>query len=71
MMQQFIEEEQYVFKTLSCTILFAVIGMSAYTLVQAQSPAPAAKAKPATTAIATFAGGCFWCMRVHSTRLMA
>ena len=62
MMQQSIEEEQYVFKTLSRTILCAVIGVSAYTLVQAQSAAPAAKAKPATTAIATFAGGCFWCM---------
>ena len=62
MMQQLVEEEKTVFKTLSRFILLAAIGLSGYALVQAQSPAPAAKAKPAVTAIATFAGGCFWCM---------
>lgn len=36
--------------------------MSGAALVQAQPAAPAVKAKPASTAVATFAGGCFWCM---------
>ena len=49
-------------KTFSRIILLAVIGISGFGLLQAQSPAPAAKAKPAVTALATFAGGCFWCM---------
>ena len=53
------------FKILSHFFLFAVIGAAGVTLVQAQSSAPAAKSKPAAsaaTAVATFAGGCFWCM---------
>lgn len=49
-------------KTFSRIILLAVIGISGFGLLQAQSPATAAKAKPAVTALATFAGGCFWCM---------
>ncbi len=51
-------------KNLSRTILVALIGMSGYALAEAQSPAPApaTKAKPANAAVATFAGGCFWCM---------
>ena len=50
------------FKTLSRLILLAAIGTMGYALVQAQAPAATAKAKLANTAIATFAGGCFWCM---------
>ena len=50
------------FKTLSRLILLAAIGTMGYALAQAQAPAAVAKAKPANTAIATFAGGCFWCM---------
>ena len=52
------------FKTLSGFILLALIGMAGFAVVQAQtqSSAPAAKAKPSVTAVATFAGGCFWCM---------
>ena len=50
------------FKTLSRIILLGVLGASGFALVQAQSSAPAAKAKPSITATATFAGGCFWCM---------
>ena len=42
-------------------ILLAVVGMTGYALVQAQSTPPA-KAKPAYAAVAIFAGGCFWCM---------
>ena len=42
-------------------ILLAVVGMTGYALVQAQSTPPA-KAKPANAAVAIFAGGCFWCM---------
>ena len=49
-------------KNLSRTILVALIGMSGYALAQAQPPAPVTKAKPANAAVATFAGGCFWCM---------
>ena len=53
-------------KTLSRFIVLAMIGMTGYTQAQtqdsAQSSAIAAKAKPAITATATFAGGCFWCM---------
>ena len=61
-MPQLFEEEQSVLKTLYRTILVTLIGISGYALVQAQSPAPATKAKPANAAVATFAGGCFWCM---------
>ena len=52
------------FKTLSGFILLALIGMAGFAVVQAQtqSSAPAAKAQPSVTAVATFAGGCFWCM---------
>ena len=53
------------FKILSRFVLFAAIGAAGVALVQAQSGAPAAKSKPAAsaaTAVATFAGGCFWCM---------
>ncbi len=50
------------FKTLSRFIVLSVFGMSGAALVQAQPAAPAVKAKPASTAVATFAGGCFWCM---------
>ena len=53
------------FKILSRFFLCAVIGAAGVALVQAQSGAPAAKSKPAAsavTAVATFAGGCFWCM---------
>ena len=54
------------FKTLSRFIVLAVFAVAGFALVQAQSPAPAAKAKPpvttVATAVATFAGGCFWCM---------
>ena len=49
-------------KSISRIILLAVIGISGLGLLQAQAPAPAAKAKSAVTAVATFAGGCFWCM---------
>ena len=42
-------------------ILLAVVGMTGYALVQAQSTPPA-KAKPVNAAVAIFAGGCFWCM---------
>lgn len=49
------------FKTAIRFIFLAVIGMTGYALVQAQS-APPAKAKPANAAVAVFAGGCFWCM---------
>ena len=49
-------------KSISRIILLAVIGISGLGLLQAQAPAPAAKVKPAVTAVATFAGGCFWCM---------
>ena len=42
-------------------IFLAVIGMTGYALVQAQSTPPA-KVKPANAAVAVFAGGCFWCM---------
>jgi peptide-methionine (S)-S-oxide reductase len=62
MTQHISDEEQTVFKILSRFFLFALIAAAGVALVQAQSPAPAAKAKPAVTAIATFAGGCFWCM---------
>ena len=56
------EEDLSVIKTLSSIILLAVIGTTGFAVVQAQSPPPVAKARPANTAIATFAGGCFWCM---------
>ena len=56
------EEDLSVIKTLPSIILLAVIGMTGFAVVQAQSPPPVAKARPANTAIATFAGGCFWCM---------
>ena len=49
-------------KSISRIILLAVIGISGLGLLQAQPSAPAAKVKPAVTAVATFAGGCFWCM---------
>ena len=49
-------------KSISRIILLAVIGISGLGLLQAQAPAPADKVKPAVTAVATFAGGCFWCM---------
>ena len=42
-------------------IFLAVVGMTGYALVQAQSTPPA-KAKPVNAAVAIFAGGCFWCM---------
>ncbi|MEQ1515888.1 MAG: peptide-methionine (S)-S-oxide reductase MsrA [Usitatibacteraceae bacterium] len=45
-------------KNLLRTILVASVGLSGYSGAQA----PAAKASPATTATAVFAGGCFWCM---------
>ena len=49
------------------TPTFAAFALSALLVstagVMAQAPAPAAKsAATATTAVATFAGGCFWCM---------
>ena len=50
------------FIKLSRLILLAVIGIAGVALAQAQSTVPAAKAKPTNTAVATFAGGCFWCM---------
>lgn len=49
-------------KTIIRTILLAVIGMAGFTLAQTPSSAPAAKSKSANNAVATFAGGCFWCM---------
>ena len=49
-------------KKLLSVVVLTLFGMAGFALVQAQSPAPAAKAKPAVTATATFAGGCFWCM---------
>ena len=49
-------------KKLLSVVVLALIGLAGYAFVQAQSPVPAAKAKPAVTAVATFAGGCFWCM---------
>ena len=48
-------------KTLYTIIVLAVIGVAGFVAVKAQTP-PASKAKPAVTALATFAGGCFWCM---------
>ncbi len=49
------------FKTVIRFALIAVIGMTSFALVQAQST-PSAKAIPAKVAVAVFAGGCFWCM---------
>lgn len=49
-------------KTIIRTILLAVIGMAGYTLAQTPSSATAAKSKSTNNAVATFAGGCFWCM---------
>ena len=56
----FFEEERTVFKNLSRILLATTFSLAGYAL--AQLPAPAAKAKPANTAVAVFAGGCFWCM---------
>ena len=50
------------FIKLSRLILLAAICIAGVALAQAQSTVPAAKAKPTNTAVATFAGGCFWCM---------
>ncbi|MEO8384531.1 MAG: peptide-methionine (S)-S-oxide reductase MsrA [Betaproteobacteria bacterium] len=49
------------FKTSIKLFLVAVVAMTGYALVQAQST-PTAKAVPAKAAVAVFAGGCFWCM---------
>ena len=55
----FFEEERTVFKNLFRILLVITVGLGGYAI--AQSPAPAT-AKPANTAVAVFAGGCFWCM---------
>ena len=62
MLDKSFEEEHSVIKKLLSLVALNLIGMAGFALVQAQSPAPATKAKPAVTAVATFAGGCFWCM---------
>jgi peptide-methionine (S)-S-oxide reductase len=54
------EEEQPVFNTFfrfGAIAAFSLVGLA---LVHAQ--APATIGKPANSAVATFAGGCFWCM---------
>ena len=62
MPQKSFEKEPSVIKKLLGVGMLTVIGLAGFALVQAQTPAPAAKAKSAVTAVATFAGGCFWCM---------
>jgi peptide-methionine (S)-S-oxide reductase len=54
--------EYFVSKLLIRFFAFAACSLTGLALVQAQAPTSSAKARPANAAIATFAGGCFWCM---------